>query len=207
MPEPTGEGEDVVGPGSSAFFSSARERRLWACALLVLLAILATVGLAQTLAGFLQDHGFLTGFFALGLLLVIATVATQGLKVRPRGAEIAVALGIAAVYLMMLARMALPTERSHLIEYSVLAVFIHEALIERASHGRRVPLPALLAFLATVAIGSLDEAIQAVVPGRVFDPMDLVFNALAATLAIGGGVLLGWVRRITLRRARGGGSK
>ena len=60
-------------------------------------------------------------------------------------------------------RMALE-ERTHLIEYGVVAVFIHEALTERASHGRRVPLPAALAVLGTALVGTLDEGIQAFLP-------------------------------------------
>jgi hypothetical protein len=76
-------------------------------------------------------------------LLVLATVVTQGLKTRPGGAEISVALGVAAAYLLVFVRMAIPTERSHLVEYGVVALFIYEALLERASQGRRVPVPAL----------------------------------------------------------------
>ena len=34
-------------------------------------------------------------FFLLGMFLVGATIVTQGIKVRPGGAEIAVALGVA----------------------------------------------------------------------------------------------------------------
>ena len=63
------------------------------------------------------------------------------LRTRPGGAEIGVALGVAAVYLMVFLRMGIPEERTHLIEYRVVAVFICEALAERASQGRRVPYP------------------------------------------------------------------
>ena len=121
-------------------------------------------------------------------------------KARPGGAEIAVALGVATTYLLVFFRMAIP-ERSHLIEYSVVAVFIYEALIERASHGRRVPLPALLAILATSLVGVIDECIQWFLPNRVFDPTDMLFNFLAALMAVGASVALSWARR----RVRGRG--
>ena len=91
-------------------------------------------------------------------------------------------------------RMALG-ERTHLIEYGVVAVFIHEALTERASHGRRVPVPAALAILATALLGALDECIQAFLPTRVFDVQDIVFNTLAAVMAIATSLALGWARR------------
>lgn len=52
------------------FFSSKRERRLWLWALVVVLAIYATMGLAQTLAGALRDRGLISNGFWLGLSLI-----------------------------------------------------------------------------------------------------------------------------------------
>ena len=181
-------------------FASERERRLWLWTLVVVVAIYSTLGLAGTLADELSDRDLLDSFFVFGFFLVLATIATQALKTRPRGLEIGVALGVAAAYLMVFVRMGIPLEeRTHLIEYGVVAVFIHAALTERASQGRRVPVPALLAVLATALVGVLDECIQAVLPSRVFDPRDIGFNVLAAVMAIGASVALGWARR------RGGG--
>ena len=91
--------------------------------------------------------------------------------------------------------MSIPTERSHLIEYGVVALFIHEALTERASHGRRVPAPALLAVLATTLVGVIDECIQLLIPRRVFDPLDMLFNLLAAIMAVAASSALRWARR------------
>ena len=187
-----------------SWFSSHRERRLWVWTLLVVAAIYATLGLATAWAGVLRDSGLLTVFFVGAMLLIGAAVVTRGLQVRPGGLEVAVALGVAAVYGLVFVRMALETERSHLIEYGVVALLIHEALTERASQGRRVPVPALLAFLAAVVVGAVDEGIQAFLPVRVFDPQDILFNALAAFMAIAGSVALAWARRRTrrLRRVR-----
>ncbi len=186
-------------------FSSDRERRLWLWTLAVVVAIYSTLGLARTLAGALREAGLLEGttlvffgFFA--LFLVGATVVTQGLKARPGGAEIAVALGVTAAYLMVFFRMVSLEERTHLIEYGVVGVFIYEALAERASHGRRVPLPPLLAILATAALGLLDEGIQLFLPSRVFDPVDILFNLLAGAMSVGTSVALAWARRWSRRR-------
>jgi hypothetical protein len=166
-------------------------------------AIYSTLGLARTLAVELGDTGLGTGLFILGCLMVLATVVTQGLKTRPSGLEIAVALGVAAAYLLVFVRMAIPTERSHMIEYGVVAVFVYEALTERASQGRRVPLPALLTVVAASLVGVLDECIQAFLPSRVFDPLDILFNAFAAATAVGASVALGWARQIARRPATG----
>ena len=168
-------------------------------------AIYSTLGLARTLAAALADSGLGEGLFILCCLLVLAAVVTQGLRARPGGAEVGVALGIAAAYILVFVRMSIPTERSHLIEYGVVALFIHEALTERGARGRRVPAPALLAVLATGLIGVLDEYIQLLLPSRVFDPVDMLFNVLAAIMAVTASSALRWARsRRQCSKTRGG---
>ena len=179
---------------SLCLFASVRERRLWAWTLVVVVAIYSTLALARTLFAMLGHLNLGVGLFLACCLLVVATAVTQGLRVRPRGSEIAVALGVVAAYLLVFVRMTIPTERSHLIEYGVVALFIHEALTERASHGRRVPAPGLLAVLAATLIGVVDECIQLVLPSRVFDPIDMLFNLLAAGMAVTASSALRWAR-------------
>jgi hypothetical protein len=186
-----------------SLFTSDRERRLWLWTLAVVVAIYSTLGLAPTLARALGDSGLIEEAVLLSMLLIVATIITQGLKARPGGAEIGVALGVAAVYLLLFLRMtAPPAERTHLMEYGVVAVFVYEALTERANQGRRVPVPALLAALATSLLGVLDECIQAFLPSRVFDPIDILFNVLAAVMSVVAMVALGWARRLTIRARR-----
>ncbi len=176
-------------------FSSDRERRLWLSALAVVVGIYSTLGLARTLAEELRDRELLDTAFVIGVLLLGVTVVTLGLKMRPGGAEIGVALGVAAVYLMVFARMAIPEERTHLIEYSLVAVLVYEALTERAGQGHHVPVAPLLAILAASLLGVLDEGIQAVLPSRVFDPIDILFNVLAGVMGVAASGALGWARR------------
>ncbi len=181
-------------------FSSRRERRLWAWTLAVAAAIYSTLGLTGTLVDALRDRGLLDASLALGMFLAAmalcgATVLTHGLKTRVGGAEVAVALGVATAYFMVFARTTSLEERSHLIEYCVVAVFIHAALTERARQGRRVPAPALLAVLGASLVGALDEGIQAFLPTRVFDPVDILFNTLASAMAVVSSLALGWARR------------
>lgn len=176
-------------------FSSARERRLWAWTLAIVVAIYTTLGLARTLAGALRDQDLQAAVFVFGALLVATAVFALARKVRPGGAEIGVALGVVAVYLLVFVRMTSPVERSHLIEYGVVAVFVYEALKERSSHGRRVLAPAWLAIAVTALFGAVDESIQVFLPSRVFDPQDIYFNTLAAAMAIAASVMLGRARR------------
>ena len=179
-----------------SLFTSTRERRLWFWTLVVVASIYATLGVAGTLAGVLRESGLLeASTFLLGMLLVGTAVLTQRVKTRPGWSELGVWLGVAAAYLLVFVRMASPVERSHLIEYGVVAAFIHEALAERVSQGRRVPLPAVVAVVVTVLLGWLDEGIQAILPNRVYDIQDVAFNTLAALMAVGARVALAWVRR------------
>jgi hypothetical protein len=176
-------------------FTSDRERRLWLWTLVVVVAIFSTLGLARTLAGVLRENSLLGWAFGLGMLLVGAAVFTQRVKTRPSWSELGVWLGVAAAYLMVAVRMANPAERTQLIEYGVVAVLIHEALSERRRHGRPVPAPTLLAFGATALLGLLDECVQALLPSRVFDLRDIVFNPLAAFMAVAGKASLEGARR------------
>ena len=180
-----------------SLFSSTRERRLWLWTLAVVAAIASSLWVGGELAEALRDLDALeealsVSLFLLGMLLVGTTAVLQGVWARPGRLEIAVAAGIAAVYLLVFLRIAILEERSHLIEYGVLGVFVFAALTERASQGRRVPAPAIVAILATSALGLLDECLQLVVPNRVFDPWDILFNVGAGALAVGASVALGW---------------
>lgn len=175
-----------------AVFTSPRERRLWFWTLAVVVAIYSTLGLAGTFAEQLSETGLTTVGFAAGMFLVGVTVLTQGLRTKPSAAEIGVVLGVAVVYLMVFLRMALP-ERSHLIEYGIVASFVYEALMER-SQGRRFFWFGLVAVLFSSLIGAVDEGIQLFLPSRVFDPVDMLFNGLASVMAISA--------RIVVERAR-----
>lgn len=174
-------------------FTSKREKRLWLYAATTVMAILSTLVLGRPLLGLLGNQNIQAVFFLLGMLLVGATIIGYGLHLRIRKTEAAIWLGLAAVYLMLFLRLGL-SERSHLIEYSVLAIFIHLALAERARPKTQVLLTGLIAFATTVTIGAMDESLQLWIPDRVFDPVDIFFNGMAALLAIGGSLLLQWVR-------------
>ncbi len=176
-------------------FTSDRERRLWLWALAVVAAIYSTLGLAGTLAEALRERNLLEPAFMAGFVVVIAAIVGVGLKTRPTLREIWVALGVAAVYGMVVVRMGVgPAERTHLFEYGLVAVLIHQALTERRRNGRAVPVPAVLAVTVTAALGWIDEGIQAVIPNRVYDLRDVGFNTLAGLMAVVAILILGWVR-------------
>ena len=148
----------------------------------------------------LEDTGLAEGAFILACVLVLVVVVTQGLSRVPGVVEIAMALGVAVVYGLVFVRMTIPAERSHLVEFGIVAVLVYEALKERASAGRPVPAPAVLAATLTAAAGVVDELLQGLMPSRVFDTTDMVFNTLAACMAVGGSALLSWARSLAAGR-------
>ena len=94
--------------------------------------------------------------------------------------------------------MTVPTERSHLIEYGVVGVLIYEALTERA---RAKAAPCRCRHCSPSwrpqRWACSTNASSAILPNRVFDPVDILFNLLAGTMAVGASVALAWARRWT----------
>ena len=164
----------------------------------MVVAIYATADLARTVADALRESGLLeytATLFSGGMLLIGVMILVQGLRERSRGVEVGFALGVAAIAVIGFARGISAAERSHLIEYAVLALIVHEALVERKGQGRRVPVPAVLAILATTLVGVVDECIQFFLPSRTFDWFDILFDLLASVMAVGSSVSIRWVRR------------
>ena len=164
-------------------FTSAREKRLWLFVLLITGAILSTLIIGRPLIELLRDQNLQAIFFLAGMLIIGGTMLLYGLFTKSSAVDLILFIGIGAVYLMLFLRLGLP-ERSHLIEYSVLALSIHQALQERFQQSRPI-LVKLYAFLLSFSIGLIDELIQLFLPDRVFDFNDIVFNGMAILLAIG----------------------
>lgn len=175
-----------------SLFTSSREGRLWFWAFIVFATIFSTLFIGRPLASQLRNQNVQAVFFICAILLVAAAIIVHGLKTKSSKIEISILLGIVAVYVMLFIRLG-ATERSHLIEYSVLAIFIHKALLERTDQQKSIRMPAFLALVVTFLIGVLDESIQVILPNRVFDPQDILFNGIAVTMAIGSSVLLTWL--------------
>ncbi|KAA3640934.1 MAG: VanZ family protein [Armatimonadetes bacterium] len=181
-------------------FTSDRERRLWLSLLIVVVAIYSTLGFAGSLAGSMRSQDMNALTFVVGVLLVVVAVTTQMLGNVSRW-ELFITAGVAAVLVLVVTRLTSPVERSHLVEYAVVATLLYGALSERRRNGRHVPNPAVVAVAITILIGTVDELVQIVVPNRVFDPIDIGFNAGAAVMAVAAGTVLAWNkrRRVQLR--------
>lgn len=177
-------------------FTSTRERRLWTGAAAVVAAIFASVPFGGVLAGW-YGSGILLGVLFAGFFLVtIIAVAGAGLtrdvgrRTRWVGVAVVVSYGMLTVRLGVT-----PLERTHLFEYGIVAILILEALRARRASGIAGPNASATAIVATTTIGWLDEALQAVIPGRVYDVRDVGTNALAALVAVLAVNGLAWARR------------
>ncbi len=187
---------------SMPFFSSKRERRLWLALAIALAAIYATLGqtpaLVAALGADIIESAEANLVFALLILLVVVPVFF--VDKRLARLELAVGIGILAVYLLAWLRLGSWEARSHLFEYALVAALAHEALLERRDNGRRLPAPTALALIISLLLGLLDESIQYLLPNRVFDPVDVAFNSLAVSIIIGARWALRLLRRWIERR-------
>ena len=175
-------------------FTSPREKRLWIWAFLAFGAIYGSLFMGQPLAEQLRNQNVQAVIFVSGMVLASIAILIHGLHTKPGKLELSILIGVFAVYAMLFFRLGAP-ERSHLIEYSVLAIFLHKALQERAKSKKLGLPPALMAIVLGIAIGTLDEFIQVFLPNRVFDPVDIIFNCIAVTMAIAIGTILTWAKK------------
>ena len=72
-------------------------------------------------------------------------------------------------------------EKIHLLMYFVLGLFIYRSLITLMRSTLRVYLT--IAVLCLI-VGVADEAVQYVLPSRVFDVRDIIFNAAGGLLSV-----------------------
>ena len=177
-------------------FTSKREKTLWLWVMVVLFVIFATLFVGRPLANLLENQDLQAIFFLIGMVFVGATILIHAVRKPRSGIELTLVLGIMAVYIMLFLRLGL-AERSHLIEYSVLAILIHMALLERKKVKEGLRFPALFAMLLAFVIGVIDESLQLFIPERVFDPVDILFNGIVIVAAIGAYLLIHWIRNRT----------
>ena len=176
-----------------SLFKSNREKYLWCAVFLVCLAIFSTLFISSVIPSFFLDEDIQATVFGLGMLLICVFILGYGILKKTNQLEWIILLGIGTVYLLLFLRLGLP-ERSHLMEYSVLALLIHAALEERKMTKAKVSKNQFWAFCFAFGIGIMDEAAQLFLPHRFFDWRDILFNGLAIGMALGGS----WI----LRKAR-----
>ncbi|XOF34560.1 MAG: hypothetical protein ACL93V_04510 [Candidatus Electrothrix sp. YB6] len=154
-----------------------------------LLTIYSTLGIARPAAEFLRTKGLLIptvillfiGFTPLILFWRYTAIRQKQLFLR--------ILLMTALLCIAVLIPALPEERLHFLTYGLagwLICWSQEAMIGRSEAAERNRLkklwlvPCLLVWLA----GGVDELIQWVLPTRVFDIRDILFNSIAGTAGV-----------------------
>lgn len=185
-------------------FASRREQQLWFAAGLCIVLIYSSLYVARPIAEFLRDRNLLRLTVTLVFASTGVLIALRLLIVRPGWRLLATvgAIGLGYLLLLTLIPMA-PEEALHFLEYGLVAALFYLALRERLSRrsavevdneSRLARLPPLASAIALTAIvGWIDEAIQAVLPNRVYDLRDVAFNVAAAVVCLGSIKLVEWV--------------
>ena len=185
-----------------ALFRTARERRLWLAVAGAVVVLLAALYPMQFALDALRARSLLR--FAITVLFVAcaaAVASTLARRCAPLRAWLVVALA-GALYAAIALAMEVPQERLHLVEYGALALLMRAAIAESAAIRRladRVSNVDVWALGAATAIGWLDEAVQGILPNRMYDLRDVAFNALAAALALGAAAALRGAMRAEVR--------
>lgn len=165
-------------------------RRWWAGVALyvgVLFGVQPWLGLAVDAAksrfGERAFAATVTAVAAIGAAALLAG-AVPLLRRATRG-ELAMVVAAVLLYAAGVAALPIPQERLHYLEYGALSAVIYVGLGARRDKDRRDGRAALLAVLATAALGWLDEILQgALWERRYFDWRDVELNARAAVLGV-----------------------
>lgn len=175
-------------------FSSKREKRLWLYALICWIMILSLLFLGQPLLKLFSDQNIQAGFFIFGMILVTLATLIHAFQQNSQKLSLILWLSILTICSMFLLRLGL-AERSHLIEYSILAILIHEALLEKQKKEDSRWRTPLIAIGLTSTLGVIDESLQLLVPHRFFDINDVFFNSFAAIFAVSARLIVDSVKR------------
>lgn len=163
--------EGVSGRAASRAFAAAS-------ALLV-----ASAPLVRPAADWLRaKDGLRATTVAIGAAAAIAALAAVLRAARARRLRRPLLLvAVFTLYAIAFSSAAYPEERVHLVEYAILGLLALRA----AGSSERSPFErAVAAFLLAFLVGWIDEAVQGLLPNRVYDPRDVALNALGAALAI-----------------------
>ena len=171
------------------------EKLYWRWTAIVIATIYLTLGPAQVVAQFLREQNLLRITIIASMLFFGSFLFRKWMLNRPGFAEVGLVLGIVSVYLMTWLRFGNWESRTHLFEYGLVSLLIYQALLAGKTKGRNIPFPAVLAILLTAIIGWADEGIQYLLPNRVYDLVDVGFNALAGGMAVLSTMLISWIRR------------
>jgi hypothetical protein len=163
-----------------------RERTSWLMVGLWSLLVFATIPVANTIQERIDREvggGFflalVLGSIALGVLAASRAIARIGPPTNVVGSLWLLAIGgVFAAYTWSLREN--PEEAVHFVEYGVLGVLLYRAFVHRV----RDPSVYVNAALTAAIVGTVDEAIQWLTPGRTWALRDVWLNFSGAALTV-----------------------
>jgi len=123
--------------------------------------------------GFVTLIGIIGVFFLLSFLILIVKKNPSFLKL-----PIFIVALIAGIWLVW--QLKIPEEKIHILEFAVLGWFVSRDLIKAGKKVKGI----IFALAFTIVVGILDEAFQTILPYRVYDSRDIIFNCLGGTWGI-----------------------
>ena len=149
----------------------------------VALFIIISASFMRQLLGLMQTHLGEKGVtILLGLILIVSGLAFLifAIRNRPGLRKILALIAILSIGLLLSSQIKIPVEKIHLLEYAILGWFAARDLIKANKKAKA----AFLACAIGIAVGILDELFQAVLPYRVFELRDIVFNGLGTAWGV-----------------------
>ena len=163
-------------------------KRAWGLAslfaLYILVSALFALPVARCLAGYHLLGALLVALLALLLFYLVAYFIFLG--IRNTLAYLGIA-GLLLIAFLLMQAMVTTAEKIHLLEYSLLALFFYKAC---RFHFQGVLLFGI-PWLLTTGVSWVDELWQGILPERVYDIQDVLFNTLGGMLGLG----VAWIRR------------
>ena len=181
-------------------FKNTTEKRYWFYSLIIVIAIFSSLAFGRPLQEIIQNPTVQLILFVSGMVITATVIIIHGSSGFSNKLDLVIWLGIIGVSVLLFFRLG-AHERSHLMEYGILAVFVHKAFLARNEQVHTI-LIGLKAFSLVVLIGLLDEGLQRLIPTRVFDWQDVAFNCLAAMLAIGGGMAIYYIKGLLVKTTK-----
>lgn len=156
----------------------------WLCVVLCVVSIFLFVPVARTVRNFVETtwdvslFGYFVLIFVLAAFLASLYILWFRLNIRSLSNYLWLA-AVALVYVFFTLRLwGRPEEAFHFLEYGLLGFLLYQAL----RHHIRDKGIYLIAVLIGALVGIFDEALQWIIPRRVWDFRDLGFNALSVVL-------------------------
>lgn len=112
----------------------------------------------------------------LGAIFVISALSFLIFIIRkgPNFIKIIVFITVLAIGIVLAWQIKIPIEKIHILEYGILGWFVGRDLVKTNTKFRA----AILTYVFCTSVGILDELLQAILPYRIYDLRDIIFNSL-----------------------------